>query len=717
MAEQTAICSSCQSLSYDPRRAVPPSKPPYEYVSKSFVVPLRVIPLDSQLDDEFPQLPKLRESIKNGCPMCHFLKDVIWSHVRSGDELLVRADAAMVQDKKDPLGPNLKIRISLDEFHPDPVAMNFVKGPSKWPPLYISGRITIGDFSQPLRLEVREGQFSRILGFPEGGSLSTKSLQCIQGWIDTCTARDTTGHESCSKEKQTLSPLRLLEVMSGDNVRLKETEGLQVQYTILSYCWGTSPDVLKSRTVPSNLSLRLSGFSLRSLPQTLQDSVTLTRRLGISYIWIDALCIVQDSDEWVTESLRMMQYYENAYLTIIPVACSSADQGFLGRRPWWVTKTIDWTGPPDRKLQFFFPGYTRISNELERSVWITRGWTFQERLLSARSLFVGRHCMMFECRFGYGSEDVGPEIRSDPTIAFLPASAMHAAQSKEWNQVSLVRSKWYQLAAQYAGRKLTNESDRLVALSGVASKFRQLLGDQDTYLDGFWKNDLWGGLLWRIPAGEFRSKPVLKSPHFPSWSWCSVNRVLNWGGEPESVACAKLVDIIKNPHRGTNGFGPEITGLIITTWGFPLSLLKTELPAGLEIDTYLDDGSSLIDNINKSSGKQLTAVALTAYLHEQDEHTWAFDRAAEPHDVHGLILRATSQVGASYPTYQRAGVFEVIRHIESYWDFDDDGSAGGFSESSDDEFEKVVPVQDFENTSAPDFYKKVYASTCTITLV
>jgi len=174
--------------------------------------------------------------------------------------------------------------------------------------------------------------------FPDAEALTLKSLRMIQDWISICISSGSDQHEKCPKMQKAVGPRRLVDVMSGDAVRLVEVKSVTVQYAILSYCWGQSTALKSARTLKSNITQRLKGFAVSQLPQTLRDSITLVRELGIPYIWIDAVCIVQDSGEWATEASRMMTYYENSYLTIVPVRCTSADQSFLNPRPRWVSQ-------------------------------------------------------------------------------------------------------------------------------------------------------------------------------------------------------------------------------------------------------------------------------------------------------------------------------------------------------------------------------------------
>ncbi|KAJ4329034.1 hypothetical protein N0V84_000384 [Fusarium piperis] len=225
--------------------------------------------------------------------------------------------------------------------------------------------------------------------------------------------------------------------------------------------------VFDARTVLANLPERLKGFRTDTVPQTLQDSIALAHRLGASHIWIDALCIVQDSGEWIYESVRMMQYYEMAQFTIVPIDSSGAEKGFLRNRPPWAEDVIQWKGSLSH-LQFFFPSFNKVEDAgpATSSPWASRGWTFQERLLSSRLVFIGRDEVMFRCRAGWGKHaSRTPIILESLGSYFLPLSPTYAAYSNDWNSVEMIRDKWYQILGEYSQRSLTKQSDKLVALS------------------------------------------------------------------------------------------------------------------------------------------------------------------------------------------------------------------------------------------------------------
>ncbi|KAK4222339.1 heterokaryon incompatibility protein-domain-containing protein [Podospora fimiseda] len=157
-------------------------------------------------------------------------------------------------------------------------------------------------------------------------------------WINACLEDCISHHEHEPKPFSQDSgrrwlPTRLIEIDDDMNLRLVYGRDLITQlpgdapvprYTALSYCWGNEQDAARQlRSTTDTENLHMSGFSITQLPKVLQDAVNVTRTLSIRYIWIDALCILQDSaGDWDKESTQMAAIYGSAYLTICSLTAS-----------------------------------------------------------------------------------------------------------------------------------------------------------------------------------------------------------------------------------------------------------------------------------------------------------------------------------------------------------------------------------------------------------
>lgn len=156
----------------------------------------------------------------------------------------------------------------------------------------------------------------------------------MRKWIDQCVE----GHEKCSLPDTTPLPTRILDVGLGDETAdpvLLVSQGKRARYACLSYCWGQErqPVVLANNT----LSSLCQGIPLGTLLQTIQDAITTTRRLGLRYLWVDSLCIIQDSaEDKAVEISRMDEIYRQGFVTISAASGGDYKSGFLQKRArWW----------------------------------------------------------------------------------------------------------------------------------------------------------------------------------------------------------------------------------------------------------------------------------------------------------------------------------------------------------------------------------------------
>ncbi|KAK4443158.1 heterokaryon incompatibility protein-domain-containing protein, partial [Podospora aff. communis PSN243] len=300
------------------------------------------------------------------------------------------------------------------------------------------------------------------------------NCQNLLAAIDSCI----NSHGFCPSSKVTTSPLRLLNVMDGDTIKLERTNGEEHIYAALSYCWGGTESIEATKTTKANLDERTSGFFLHHLPPTLRDAVAVTRSFGVRYLWIDALCIVQNCrKEWAAEAQKMMRYYSNALFTIVPVHSESADSGmrlgqdvpFARRLPgsWSVDSGADLVLSATQK------GTHRPDTIIDDSAWNKRGWTYQEKLNSARILFLFNHHLRLECREGSWDALSGWEARSPDSWRFIPMAspgsqaktAPNAREDLRWRDND---SSWASLVDLYTQRQLTNRGDKWFAFSGIS---------------------------------------------------------------------------------------------------------------------------------------------------------------------------------------------------------------------------------------------------------
>ncbi|EIW52291.1 uncharacterized protein TRAVEDRAFT_156351 [Trametes versicolor FP-101664 SS1] len=334
----------------------------------------------------------------------------------------------------------------------------------------------------------------------------------------------------------------------------------------------------------SNEATYQDKIDLGTLPATIRDAIKLTHMLGFRWLWVDSLCILQDSDEDKAHEIgRMHSIYRYAHLTIIAASAESVTQGFLHKRP-----------PPDNDVALPFicpppplssqaagnpedlsvpqPRVGEVSHGDDLGRMSTRAWCMQEFLMSPRALIFTPITLQFKCLtglVGVGHSFCATFERGVPQLPmtlFLanPPDLEHG--SEEWNNL---RRAWMQVVLDYTRRTATEESDKLVACAAVAEQFHRVLGTE--YLAGLWRSDaLLTDLLWasaRLPGGRYTRPTTYRAP---SWSWVAVEGIVNhrstWNPafeDPQSVALAKVVECRVTLENLALPFGKVTDGTLV----------------------------------------------------------------------------------------------------------------------------------------------------------
>jgi hypothetical protein len=340
--------------------------------------------------------------------------------------------------------------------------------------------------------------------------------------METCLTQHATCHPA--QKDGDFKPTRLLHIpRASDFIQLRERDEipLGVRYTTLSHCWG---QIVLGKLEAANLCERKRGIPLESLVKTFRDAVDITKRLGVEYIWIDSLCIVQDSrEDWEHESLLMGPVYGNSYCDIAATASSDGRGGcFRARDPHTVLPCLVTIGIAGKRQLFYLSDVEVWSESFAGSPLNVRAWVLQERLLSPRVLHFDSDQLVWECnemiaceRHPRGVQAPLPLIET-PRNSFLNSFIDTVQQNPE----RAVLDAWAPVVSAYSACGITRDTDRLIALSGVAMKIRELLPDSPTYSSGLWMRNIERQLTWRVVDPRRTHRPT---EHIaPSWSWASV---------------------------------------------------------------------------------------------------------------------------------------------------------------------------------------------------
>lgn len=363
-------------------------------------------------------------------------------------------------------------------------------------------------------------------------------------------------HQRCTDEVNQL-PTRVIDVgdpEGNEEPKLLETNNRSDLYVTLSHRWNSLNTLT---TTTATLQTRLQAIPLTTMPQTFIDAVKVARYFHIQYLWIDSLCILQDSEsDWISESARMADIYSNSIFTISASTTADHRQGFLRpRNTEYIRPLAELSHKmPDSDLTgkvYIRHDFDSWSRSVSNSILGQRAWALQERLLAGRIAHFGDVQVFWECNQMCSSEgsiqplctqssgldSIDPNTRERYRRGIrknildmcrygkLPASQPILSRFNYGpDDFTLDGSPilyWYVCLAEYTWRMLTKAQDKLPAISGLARVFSTKIERSDDYIAGLWKHDLLRGLLWRPLLNGKLKRP--ETYIAPSWSWASVS--------------------------------------------------------------------------------------------------------------------------------------------------------------------------------------------------
>lgn len=301
----------------------------------------------------------------------------------------------------------------------------------------------------------------------------------------------------------------------------------------LSHRWG----IKETFTLTSfNVNHMSNSIPWDSIPRIYQEAIELTRLLGIEYIWIDTLCIVQDdAEDWQREAGKMKSVYGNSYLNIAATQPEDSTGGIFFSSNLG-TKYPAEKVPRDPNIQVRpQPHYTHVhfgSNynyNPPNAPLMQRGWVLQERILSPRVVHFDAEEIKWECQAmadcQCGGMVVIANFKRDYHACFKPNGTP-------------LPYEWMRISEKYSALNFTYDSDRLVALSGLAEQGVQS-GKGGKYLAGLWEHKLAHQLCWQIVNTHRRPDVCLA----PSWSWLSVFGRVIYSNRMDFTSTCSNIDV------------------------------------------------------------------------------------------------------------------------------------------------------------------------------
>ncbi|KAH7018471.1 heterokaryon incompatibility protein-domain-containing protein [Microdochium trichocladiopsis] len=451
---------------------------------------------------------------------------------------------------------------------------------------------------------------------------SAQVFKQIRDWIDTCHEN----HHLCQDESHPFEdqPTRLIQVDRATNqVRLIDTmlcAGLSISgvvtgttvekpdmaedsaevkaygrasqalpYVALSYRWGiVSSSSRLLLTANTERSLR-AGVSMADLPRTIQDACAAVLGLGYQYLWVDRLCIFQDSSEdWNREATRMAQVYKHAVL-VLAASCAVDEDAPLfrnrgpaggGVQPLWLCSiplALDiWPtkkGHSAEMMGEFRPqkqrreqdGYSIDSHHANEDDPLngklghlaSRGWAYQERVLAKRIAHFSSEEIHWECHTLEQSESNSNRQTyglERPTVDMLDPNV-------HWD----MHYNWCSLVTPYSSRKLTFPKDRLPALSGLAKETKDAVRQDvpaEAYYAGLWRSTFIADLCWGTSFNEPRGPLDVYTA--PSWSWASHGGRVGWS--IVATARADVYPLVSLQDVNLQHPGGDVYGVVDDGW-------------------------------------------------------------------------------------------------------------------------------------------------------
>ncbi|KAH3907223.1 hypothetical protein HBI56_183570 [Parastagonospora nodorum] len=391
--------------------------------------------------------------------------------------------------------------------------------------------------------------------------------ECLVECLDT--------HLSCHipVTQQTYMPSRVLDVgliddghLSVDNrAPVYLVDAIEIigdrRYACLSHRWNTSGKNIITEIATHEQ--HKSGIEFRQLDLAYQDTVHILRRLGVRYLWIDSLCIIQDDkNDWASESEMMAKVYSSALFTLAR-HCDGTTSLACARHPEIVvSETIS---PPvyARAMLKHVSAFGPFNGVDEYSQILRRGWVYQERLLSPRVIHFMDSEISWECQVVSDCQCKHGEPRARPpdnTPKIWHAEALAPGGLDSTAQKNAIAKRWRDIVKEYSGLELTKQTDRLPAIRGCAEQIYMQLKDlghigtdfDDSYSFGLWKHCLVSDMTWEsyFGPGAVVQRPPQLFP-VPTWSWGSINATANYyyGGEKRNLcAQAKLLRAPDDPR-------------------------------------------------------------------------------------------------------------------------------------------------------------------------
>lgn len=363
-----------------------------------------------------------------------------------------------------------------------------------------------------------------------------RSLDQVKRWLEKCEAsHECVAHTQINNSNYQY-PARLVDTGTEQEpriqLRITKEQHPQEPYLTLSHCWGLTPTV---KLLTGNMEDMKKEIRYDALSKTFQQAVVTTRILGFRYIWIDSLCIVQDSiDDWREEGLKMTDVYTGSYLNLAAAHSKDGHGGLFQMRdpgklqPIYINTDLEEVG----NHRFFLDDESFWTRGVDQAPLHQRGWVLQERTLAPRTVHFGGEQIFWECSRRTYSENYPQGGLYGGRFGVL--GRIRLPDATDYNRKGEGESAWGRALEVYSRCAITQPGDKLVAIAGIAQRLQALTGN--SYAAGLWREEMPNNLTWYVVSPRAATRPA--TYRAPSWSWAALD-----AGIKPCVAAAQRIEV------------------------------------------------------------------------------------------------------------------------------------------------------------------------------
>lgn len=398
-------------------------------------------------------------------------------------------------------------------------------------------------------------------------------FSAIATWLSKCLSNS---HNVCRQYRsrpgggrQRLQPSRLLFLDHDRNTTVQlinVDDSSRYSYVTLSHRWGSPepPKLTRDPQAAFSLASLEAGVPIASLPKVFNEAIQIVQHLKLQYIWIDSLCIFQDSDEdWEAEAGKMGDVYAGGLFNVTAVDCQNSEGDLFPAQRDTLLPVLPTRGASIHTGSRVGLPKQEFESEIIFSELLSRAWVYQEVLLAPANLFCTTEQMWWSCSSGTCSQTFPESIQQFHTASSVEKSFSSLRRdmgtpNSMATPVSIVVG-WMNILESYTNTSATYSNDRLVAIAGLASAYQSSFPEtlkESTYHSAIWSHEIWRQLLWEGRARPDASFPSSRFPTthpMPSWSCASYNGPIKYQRtEDRSILPVKLINL---ESSGLDKFG------------------------------------------------------------------------------------------------------------------------------------------------------------------